>query len=400
MTIVARIVLPAFLLLSVATCGSQASAQKPSGPIQITHGGTYSGNWTSTDAKVAAVTIHTTEPVTIENSTISGRGDLIQFAGGDLTVENVTGRALDPGVKGLQRGSFLATPQFRSLVVRNCSMIGVSFGVKAQGPAQTIEIANNLASDLEDRASDGHGGLLPERPRLGHFVILNHVVAANGAEIAWNQVTQTMGKTSTEDVISIYESQGTQTHPIHVHHNFIQGSSTAVPGKNYTGDALITDGDASATAAPTAYVLFEDNLIIETAGAGIGIDYGHDITARSNRVVSCGVDSSGNRYAWGATAVVLWNFYKSPHFFNNTITGTTGGMVGPAENHTFKPSNEYFVKAGAEDPSNKIAGDDFTNPCLTGGTSNPKAEDAERARWATEVQAAHETIGDRHLARP
>jgi hypothetical protein len=396
MTIAVRIILSSFLF-AIALASVLAHAQQPAGTIQITHGGTYSGNWMSTNPSIAAVTVRTSEPVTIKNSVLSGRGDLIQFSGGNLRVENVTGKGLDPGVKGMTRGAFLAATSFNSLVVKNCTMDGVAFGVKVTGGTpQTLQIVNNKASNLEDRASDDAGGLLPVRPKLGHFILLNHVVAQNGAEIAWNQVVQTMGKSSTEDVVNIYESQGSKAHPIDVSHNYIEGASSAIPGKNYTGTALITDGDASANATPTAYVLFEDNLIVETSGSGIGIAFGHDITARENRVVSCGVDSSGNRYAWGASAAVIWNYYKSKQFYNNTITGTTGGMVGPAPNRQFKTSNELQNKTDNNDPSNSITDSNFTNPCLSSGTPNPKAEDAERARWAAEVAAAHELIGDQH----
>ncbi len=48
-----------------------------SGPIVITEGGTYSGNWQSTDAKTPAVTVSTTAPVVIENSHIRSAGNLI-----------------------------------------------------------------------------------------------------------------------------------------------------------------------------------------------------------------------------------------------------------------------------------------------------------------------------------
>lgn len=402
MTIAARIVCLAAatiacvaFLTTVAPFCALMSAQQAAGPIQITHGGVYSGTWTSNDPKVAAVTIRTSEPVTIKDSVISGRGNLIQLGVSNLTVENVTGKALDPGVKGLSRGAFIAGTGFTSLVVKNCTMTGVTFGVNAEGAAPTtLEIENNSAINLEDRASDGAGGFLPVRPRLGHFVILNRVNAQNGAQIAWNQVVQTMGKSSIEDVISIYESEGSKAHPIEVHNNYIEGSSSPIPGKNYTGAALIVDGEGGAKASPAAFVVFEDNLIVETAGAGINIAYGHDITARGNRVVSCGVDEAGNRYAWGASAAVIWNYYKSPEFYNNTITGTTGGMVGPGPNKTFKADNEFFVKIDNTSPTNAITESNFTNPCLSGDASNPKAEDAERARWKSEVAAAHEAIGD------
>ena len=44
----------------------------------ITEGGTYSGNWQSTDAKTPAVMVATTAPVIIENAHIRSAGSLIK----------------------------------------------------------------------------------------------------------------------------------------------------------------------------------------------------------------------------------------------------------------------------------------------------------------------------------
>ncbi len=378
----------------VLACAAVTSAQN-SGPIVITRGGTYSGNWTSNDPKVAAVTIRTTDPVVVGNAMVSGRGNLILVgAGANVTIHNVTGTALDPGVAGASRGAFVLATGFHALTVDHCTITGATFGIKAVGaqPA-TLTITNNKAINLEDRASDGHGGLTNQRPRLGHFVILNHVVAALGAEIAWNQDVQAIGATSTEDAINIYESSGTAVHPIHVHDNYLEGESTAVSGKHYTGTALIADGSNEANAASTAWVVFENNQIVATAGTGVGIAYGHDITARNNRVVSCGVDAAGHVYAWGASAAVIWNYYKSPQFTNNVITGTTGGMNAPAANGAMHATDAWHGPDAKPDSSNAIRDSNFTDPCLVNGKVNLQAEDAERAAWAAKLAAAHQTVG-------
>jgi hypothetical protein len=396
--------MPLALLIVTMSGAFTGLAQKPAGPIQITGGGVYSGNWTSNDPKVAAVSIHTDAPVVIRNSVIGGRGNLIQISGvktgANVTVENVVGAALDPGVSGRGRESFVEAIGFNSLVVRNCTIRGTGFGVRAVGASpSTLIIANNLALNLEDRASDGNGGVLPVRPWMGHFVILHRVNAPNGADIGWNQIVQTMGQTSTEDAINIYESQGSKAHPIWVHDNYIEGTSSAIPGRDYTGTALITDGDSGPNAVPTAYVIFDNNVIVQTSGSGIGIAYGHDITARANRVVSCGRDSSGKQYAWGASAAFILNYYKSPQFYNNTIIGTTGGMVGPGPNNKPTAYNEFVGTSGKPDPSNFIRGSRFTDPCLSGGGLNLHAEDIERKRWVAKVAAAHELIGDQGVRR-
>ena len=46
-------------------------------PLVITAGGTYTGDWQSTDPSVPAVMVLTTEPVTILNSRLKGPGWLL-----------------------------------------------------------------------------------------------------------------------------------------------------------------------------------------------------------------------------------------------------------------------------------------------------------------------------------
>lgn len=385
-----------------ATASVSVSVQQPSGPIVITSGGTYSGNWNSTDPKTAAVTIKTDAPVTIQDSTINSQGGLISITGvktgANVTVENVTGTALDPGVAGTQRGAFVSATNVASLVVKNCTIKGASFGIKlAASSPTTLEISNNEAKDLEDRASDGKGGMQMTRPQLGHFILLDSVSAPAGAEIAWNHAVQAIGTTSTEDVINIYNSQGVAGHPIWVHDNYMEGASSPTTGTNhYTGTAMVTDGNASGSAQASAYVLFDSNEVVATAGTGVGIAAGHDVQATNNRIVSCGVSSAGSWYAWGANAVVIWNYYKSTQFYNNTITGTVGGMVGPGTNNAPRAFDSWINAADTSSPGTLIGSNDFTDPCLTGGSVNLKAEDTERAFWTAKVAGAGQQIGDQH----
>ncbi len=385
-----------------ATANVVVDAQPQSGPIQITAGGTYSGDWTSTDPSTPAVTINTDEPVTIQDSVISGKGTLISVSGvtsgANVTIENVTATASDPGVAGAQRGAFVLATKIDSLIVRNCSMTGVSFGVKVfAAQPSTLQLDNNSAINLEDRASDGQGGFEASRPRLGHFVIFNGVSATSGAEIAWNKIVQSIGQSSTEDVINLYNSQGSESHPISVHDNYMEGSSSPVVNGHYTGTALITDGAGTNGASPTAFVNFDANQVVATAGTGVGIAAGHDISATNNRVVSCGMTASGAWYAWDASAIVIWNYYNTPNFYNNTITGTSGGMVGPNAGNQPAVFDTWVNATDMQNPGNSVAGNDFTDPCMASNGVNLQAEQAERTYWATKIAQADEVIGDQHL---
>ena len=368
------------------------------GPITITHGGTYSGNWISNDPAVAAVSIRTDDPVTLRNATIASRGDLISVQGTGLgahvSVRNVTGTALDPRVAGLQRGSFLVAEQVASLTVQNCTMIGVRFGVKVLSSTATdLSIVRNLASELEDRETDDQGGFLNNRPDLGHFVMLNGVSAPNGAEIAWNQVVDTIGQSSTEDVINIFKSQGAPGAPIAVHDNYLEGfSSPATP--NYTGVGLITDGDSNQPV--TAYVTFTANEVVHAAGSGIEIAIGHDILARKNRVVSCGVDAEGQWYAASfVNAVVMWNYYGAPQFTNNRVESTWGGMLRPAPDGT-PMIVDAWARSADLNTTDGVQLSSFTDPCYQDGQLNLAAEDAERTFWQRKLSLAKITPGDQH----
>ena len=377
------------LATSAALASPDTAAAKP---LVITKGGTYSGTWTSNDPAVPAVQIATREPVVLQNSVLSGRGDLIGLSvyTANVTVRNVTGTGLDPLVAGKQRGAFFRAYSVNSLVVENCTMSGTSFGILVgYAPVTTLKVLNNVASQLEDRTSDGHGGFQTARPVLGHFIQLAKMTAPNGAEIAWNQLKQVIGSGSTEDGINVYSSSGTASTPIVIHDNYLEGNSSAATTR-YTGNGIITDGDATGN---TGYVLIRNNQVVHTAGGGVAIANGHDVTATGNSVVSCGQDSSGRYYTSGGSAVTLWNFYKNPNFYHNSITGTTGGMVVP--NASGKPviSDASGITL---DATNTITGNQFTDPCMVAGIVTPAAEDTARTAWTARLKTNGVSVGDQH----
>lgn len=365
-------------------------------PLIITKGGTYSGTWSSNDPSVPAISIATDEPVTLRNSVVSGRGDLIdingQGTGANVIIEYVTGTALDPGSAGRQRGSFVSAQGVSSLKVKHCSMLGVSFGVKVQSSVVSkLAISKNLGSELEDRASDGAGGFATARPNLGHFIFLYEVSAPNGADIGWNQMINTIGASSTEDVINIYKSQGTAAAPIRVHDNYMEGYSS-ITTPSYTGAGLITDGDS--TSPVTAFVNFEANTIVHTAGSGVEIASGHDIIAAGNHVVSCGIDAQGKWFAMPfVNAAILWNYYGAPDFYNNVIRNTQGGMLRPATDNTPAVA-DFWARVSDLDATDVYLQNAFSDPCLVNGQTSTQAEDAERAGWAAKLAAAGIVPGD------
>jgi len=389
------------------TCGTATAtatvavvAQEVSGPITISKGGTYSGNWNSTDPNTPAVTIHTDDAVILHDSTITSRGRLIDVSGikngANVTIQNVTGTALDPQITGAARGAFVYASKFTSMTVKNCAMYGVSFGVLAGSGAtvSNLKVLNNVGVNLEDRASDGNGGLLTTRPSLGHFVILAEVTAPSGAEVAWNQIIQTIGQSSVEDVINIYKSQGAPGYPIWIHDNYLEGYSSTTSTR-YNGDGIITDGDASGVVS--AYVLIEANQMVHMAGGGIAIANGHDVAATANRIVSCGWDSTDGWYAMPFTnGIDMFDYYQTGEFYNNVITLTMGGLVRPSTSNTPTAANIAPNEPAYSYPGDSVAGNNFTDPCLSGENLNLGAEDTERTYWTSKRTSANQLIGDQH----
>jgi hypothetical protein len=391
-----------------ATCGgSSASSLVLVSPvsdptaISITSGGTYSGNWSSTDPKIPAVTILTNEPVVIRNSSLSGRGDLIiiygRQGGADVTIDNVTGTALDPGVAGVPRGKFLGAEGVSRLSVTHCTMHGVSFGflVGASTALESLTIKDNIADNLDDRKSDGNGGDLLNQRALGHFIQIGGNLP-NGGEIAWNQVINSDGKASIEDVLSFYQARGATGKNIQVHDNYLEGGFATGQTTVYTGVGIQMDGDPNYPSAVNAFVQIYNNTIVHLAGSGISIAAGHDISVTGNRIVSCGKDVYGNWMGGqGPTALVMLNYYQTDQYFNNYMANNSGGLVTPDANGNPQPADVYAPSA-SKDLNNVVGTNVFEQPCLARSSLNLAAESIERNRWLNAVATAGELLGDQH----
>ena len=189
-----------------------------SGPIVISEGGTYSGNWQSTDARTPAVTVATKDAVTIENSHIRSVGSLIKttIAGSNLTVRNRLGVAANPSVKGQPNGIFLEVSSPMKLDVENNYIEKMlQGGVIVHGYSgnrdgeQTIVIRSNRARNLNGLLSDGNGGYLPgegANRSAARFVQLDSVQSVPGIDVGWNKVIDSAGRSLVEDNIDVYAS--------------------------------------------------------------------------------------------------------------------------------------------------------------------------------------------------
>ena len=346
------------------TVGSTSVAIQNSayeGPLTISEGGVYSGNWESLDPNRPAVVIDTAAPVVIQNCFIRSKSDIIRVDvdNANVQIQNCRGFGLDPNVSGQMRGYFLRSSKISSLVALHNYIQGTSFGFNNYGGMQssaTISIQYNEVYNLDGAPSDGMGGRTLSGLEFGqdngnHFVILDSMQALPDATIAWNQIVTDPYVASLGDIINIYRSSGTASTPIQIHDNYMFGSYSARvtevedccgPNAN-TSEGIAIDGSDTDTATTTsAFVDIFDNQIVDHAGAqGLGINVGHDNQAYGNRITSTGTLSNG---VWMAAtysnALTVGNFvYNQPSnvFFNNSAhDNIVGWLIEVAD-----PNNQY-----------------------------------------------------------
>lgn len=300
------------------------------GPLVITRGGTYRGNWQSFDPEVAAVTIKTSEPVVIENSFLRGRGNLIRGNEVNLTVRNTTGYGLNPLTNGAYPGRFLAVVTALNLLVENNDMQGTS-GIYINlfkgnpGAGQTIKILRNRVRNVDGRIVNQQGKYTGKRHSV-QAVQFNRIARVPKVEIAWNEVVNEPGKSAVEDNISMYESSGTAASPIRIHDNYIYGAYSANPlkAKDYSGGGiLLGDGRKDSMDIAGGYVEVFNNQVINTSNHGVGIAGGHHQRVYSNRLVSTGLLPGGVVDPNANVGLYVWNINgagnNSRTFLNNVV---------------------------------------------------------------------------------
>ncbi|MBF9236267.1 hypothetical protein I2I05_02555 [Hymenobacter sp. BT683] len=325
------------------------------GPITITQGGAYTGNYRSTSSATPAVTIATSAPVTLLNCVLVGPGDLIQANGApaDLTILHCRAYGTVPTRSNRGRGRFVAATNARNIRAEHNYLEHTTgftiYRFSGDGSAnQTVRILRNRVRNVDGRTRNGG-------TQIANFVGLNTVRNLPGIEIAWNQVINEPNLSSVEDNINLYNSGGTAQSPARVHDNYVQGAYPfPATAATFTGTGMTTDGtpvpavsqikasQMTATQATallmtnrrmtTAFVNAYNNQFVSTCNAAMNIAAGHDIHYYNNRLVTSArlPDGTALRAVHAATAVFNGTQASSAIFFNNTVRNNTIGYRNPA----------------------------------------------------------------------
>ncbi|WP_235336350.1 glycosyl hydrolase [Pontibacter korlensis] len=339
----------------------KAAAPDYEGPLIITKGGTYSGNWESKDSDVAAVDVRTKEPVIIENSKIRGAGFLIrsQGYGANITVRNTEGYGLRPTpyTDYMKPRRFLAVDVFSNVVVEHCYMeetAGIYLGVEYTGngsPEQTIKIRYNKALNINGQVYSG-------KDRV-QFVQFNYRGEVPHAEIAWNEVINQPGVSAVEDNINIYNSRGTPQSPIRIHNNYIQGAFPyPLHLEEYSGGGIIADSPGTDSLRATAYVKVYENHLVGLGNYCLGIAGGNNIEMHHNRAVVAARFPSGKPYHFWTSGIWAKDYYKMSNTFDNSMHHNTLAVLG--KDRTWRNEVYDSTFAAAAEYANHILPDSVT----------------------------------------
>ncbi|MDV6373627.1 hypothetical protein [Deinococcus arenicola] len=370
-----------------------------SGPLVITRGGTYHGNWQSLDPRVPAVTIRTREPVVIENANVRGRGTLIGGFNVDLTVRNTHGYGLNPLTDRAFPGRFIAVEFIYNLRAENNYLQGTS-GIYVNtvqpnvAPGQTIKILRNRVQNVDGRYVDQAGRITGQR-YLVQAVQLNHVLNVPDIEIAWNEVINQPGQSAAEENINLYETSGTPTSPIRIHNNYIHGAYAVDPlkDKEYSGGGIMLgDGSQKDLSVTGGHTEVYRNQIINTSNQGIAIAGGHDQHVYQNRILSSGKLPGGEIIPTANVGIYMWDMsggaQRTPAtFYNNSVRDNLIGWTrfdaaGKAyANNLWLPSCTPAARS--------VCGGNRAWP----GSVTPLIERTELVRWQQKLLAAKITVG-------
>jgi hypothetical protein len=382
------------------------------GPITITKGGTYTGNWQSLDPNVPAVSIRTTEPIIIQNCNVRGKGLRITARFNDddaqtgisVTVRGCRGYGLDPGIRGQARGLFFLAVYPKTVVIENNYLEqtrGINLiGDNTFGNVKTLKILRNRARNIDGRTSDGSRcktGFVTNNGNCGAgFVQFNGFLRNPGLEIAWNEIINTPFKSDVEDNINIYNSSGTAQSPILIHDNYVQGAYPANPLTDpSTGSGINAgDGDTEADADhSTAFVRAYRNQVVSTANVGMFIAAGSNIELFENRVVSSGRLPDGRLIKNHFTGMYVWDccYQHVPRgiFSNNLAYNNVIGCAWINEaGQAIRNDTKFDDCAKNPNGSSRCTG----NTILPGAIT-PETERYEYRLWLEKVRTQKVKVG-------
>ncbi len=194
--------------------------------------------------------------------------------------ENVIIRNCKFGPMPLTRAIYLNN--CKNITIIDCTFENVQSGIRVS-TSQGIKFEYNDVTNVL--------GKLKGSEHLGVMAQFINVYGA-GNSISYNVCENLPGQSSTEDIINLFNSNGTAQSPIVVKGNWIRGGGPSGSG----GGINLGDGFGS-------YQIAEDNILVDPGQYGVGIAGGHNMTLRNNKIF-------GKRQSFTNVGVGACNWYE------------------------------------------------------------------------------------------
>jgi hypothetical protein len=265
-------------------------------PITITTGGTYSGCYASTSTGTPAVTLATSQPVTLDHARVIAKGFGVQdtVTGTRLRVVDTTFEQVNPGAVVAHRAIELQQPaSFVAEHDRFSDGDGIWIG---GGNVNPLTVRYNQATNI---------GRYPHPTSSNccvQFLQLDSVTTPAG-EIAWNHTQNASGRSGVEDNINLFRSGGSDSaHKVDIHHNLIDGAYPSSPSNTtFTGGGILgSDGTGS-----FGHTNVHHNTVVSTTNYGIGAGGGTDVHLFNNLMVNDTLGSDGSTHYYSAFALAI-----------------------------------------------------------------------------------------------
>jgi len=245
----------------------------------------------------------------------TGNGVFARSVRANLTVRNSTFVALAPSAVVEQLDVYAYQPT--AFVVQHNSFTD-GHGVLAAGNNLLTSPFSISYNDFVDVGRYNAGGLIG--------AIHTDQVLAPGGTIQWNRVTNTYGRSLSEDSFGLYKTNGATGNPIDVSHNLVDGDYPySGNGSGFTGCAFdLADAGGS-------WLEGHDNTAVNFTNVGFGVQSGHDIAQRNSVAIydgHAGFSDSGpvvsSTFGDGATT---WQNPSYTPSYNVTISGNRAGLL-------------------------------------------------------------------------
>jgi hypothetical protein len=339
-----------------------------SGPLTIITGGTYTGCYQSTDSRVAAVRIGTTQSVTLSHMQIRHAGVGVDWNAtrSNLTVVSSTFTALAPSSSNPEQQA-VRMYQPATLVLEHNRFID-GHGVQINGEnvqTNTLRISYNDFIDIGRRS----------QPALYMGAVHTDKLLAPGGTILWNRVTNHRGRSHAEDVFGLTGTRGASGNPLMVAHNLVNGAYPfSGDGSGFTGGAF-DFADISG-----AYIEGHHNYAVNYTNNGFMIPSGTEVHHRDSVAVYDGIADDGQRVSstFGGGFTTWHNSgYPSPSGIG--VTGCRAGHLRWTGSNWERA--DYYLPEGTNSGNTSL------------GTVNSAAEQAAIDEFENSAKTNAVTIG-------